>query len=275
MGKRRKVGAGERPVRIDSHVHGDPTSYRGSAAAYVKRMRTEGIDAVLLIAEAEQCVKGVRKFGDFIIPVAWAMLDQMDARDLRGDIERYLDLGCKGIKFIRPYYPYSDERYWPLYDAVSRRGAVAVFHTGYLVFEGIEARPIQFKHMRAAEIDTVARRFGDLKILMAHFSNPWWEEAWKVSWSRKNVYADLSGGTAIRRSLGMWSEMFAPNGRLMTDSVRKLCFGTDTRYFHSGGHRFGAYIEFYESLLDRIGAPPGLRRGVWAGTLQKLFGLRR
>jgi predicted TIM-barrel fold metal-dependent hydrolase len=203
------------------------------------------------------------------------MLDELEGRDLRGDIERYMDRGCLGIKFIRPYHPYGDERYWPLYEAIERRGAVAVFHTGYLAFTGREARPIEFKHMRAAEIDTVARRFPDLKILMAHFSNPWWEEAWKVSWSRPNVYADLSGGTAIRRSLAMWSETFAPNGQLLADSVAKLCFGSDTSYFHPGVHGFGPYIEFYERLLERIAAPAALRRGVWAGTLLKLFGLQR
>jgi len=265
----------DRPLRIDSHVHGDPTSYRGRASSYVQRMRREGIDGVLLIAEGEQCVKGVERFGDFIIPVAWAMLDQAQARDLRGAIERHLDRGCLGIKFIRPHYPYGDERYWPLYDIIEQRGAVAVFHTGYLAFEGREARPIQFRHMRAAEIDTIARRFPDLKILMAHFSNPWWEEAWKVSWSKPNVYADLSGGTAIRRSLAMWSETFAPDGELMADSVAKLCFGSDTHFFHPGEHGVQPYIDFYERLLERIQAPPALRQGVWAGHLLKLFGLKR
>jgi hypothetical protein len=37
---------------------------------------------------------------------------------------------------------------------------------------------------------------------------------WKIAWSVPNVYADLCGGTAIYRSLTMWTEMFAPNGRL-------------------------------------------------------------
>ena len=275
MSKRARTEAGERPLRIDSHAHGDPTAYRGSAAAYVRRMRREGIDGVLLIADGEQCVRGVGKFGEFIIPVAWAMLRELGTRDLRGEIERNLDRGCLGIKFIAPHYPYADERYWHLYDVVEQRGAVAVFHTGYLGFTSREPRPIQFKHMRAAEIDAIARRYPDLKILMAHFSNPWWEEAWKVSWTRKNVYADLSGGTAIRRSLAMWSETFAPNGQLMADSVEKLCFGSDTHYFHGGEHQFQPYIEFYEKLLERIQAPPSLRRKVWGGTLRKLFGLKR
>ena len=87
---------------------------------------------------------------------------------------------------------YSDERYWPLYEILLQRKAVAVFHTGYLGFSGTEPEipPIEMADMRAAHIDAVARRFPTLKIVMAHFSNPWWEEAWKVSWSNPNVYAD-------------------------------------------------------------------------------------
>ena len=45
--------------------------------------------------------------------------------------------------------------------------------------------------MRPAAIDCLSRRHPDLKILMAHYGNPWWEEAWKITWSSPNVYADL------------------------------------------------------------------------------------
>ncbi len=129
-------------------------------------------------------------------------------------------------------------------------------------------------NMRAARVDAITRRFPNLKILMAHFSNPWWEEGWKVSWTRKNVYADLSGGTAYKRSLLMWGETFAPNGDLMEGSVRKLVFASDTRYLQGGDHGFAPYIEFYEKLLDRINAPKRLRKLVWGQTAQKLFGVR-
>ena len=32
--------------------------------------------------------------------------------------------------------------------------------------------------------------------------------------SNNNIYADLSGGTAYQKSMSMWKEMFAPNGKL-------------------------------------------------------------
>ena len=83
-----------------------------------------------------------------------------------------------------------------------------------------------------------------------------------------------SGGTAIARSLNMWAETFAPNGKLMEASLKKLLFASDVRYLYAGRHGFQPYIDFYEKLLDRIGAPARLRHAVWAGTAKKLFGVR-
>jgi len=255
---------------IDGHVHGDVRRFRGSPAAYVRKIRRAGIHAVALIETAEEVLLARRRFGDFVIPVPRVKMHSCT----RGEIERLLDAGCPGIKFIAPRHPYSDQRSWPLYDAIEKRRAVAVFHTGYLGFGGREDPPVSMAHMRAAEVETVCRRFPDMKTIMAHFSNPWWEEAWKVSWSRANVYADLSGGTAFRRSLAMWAETFAPDGRLMADSLSKLTFASDVSYFHGRAHGFGPYLDFYQALLDRIGAPARLRRAVWGGTVARLFGVR-
>ena len=256
--------------RIDGHVHGNPADFKGSAADYVRKMRRLGLSAAVLIEEGAVALAAARRFGDFIIPVARVRMD----RSSPAEIDRWLAAGCRGIKFIAPLRPYSEKRYWPLYRAVDRRGAVAVFHTGYLGLDAGEMRLINMQHMRAAEIDLIARRFPGLRMVMAHFSNPWWEEAWKVSWSNPNVYADLSGGTALRRSMLMWRETFAPNGELMENSLRKLIFASDKVYFNGGESRVPAHIEFYEKLLDAVKAPPDLRARVWGGTARELFGLK-
>ncbi len=265
--------------RIDAHTHSRPyadIAYRGSASAYVRKMRKAGIDAIVLLGPGAACQKAVRKFGDFVIPVAMYRLREFPRQDLRKDMACWLDRGFAGIKFIAPLHPYSDERYWPLYQLVAEHKAAAVFHTGYLGFGEAEPEipPIEMANMRAAHVDAVGRRFPTLKVLMSHFSNPWWEEAWKVSWSRPNIYADLSGGTAFRRSLNMWAETFAPDGRLMQDSLSKLCFASDVAYLHNGPHQFAPYIDFYQKLLDRLNAPARLRRLVWAGNARKLFGIK-
>ena len=93
--------------------------------------------------------------------------------------------------------------------------------------------------------------------------------------SDPNVYADMSGGTAYRRDLTMWQQTFAPNGQLIEAALAKLCFGSDTMFLHNGPHGFAPYIEFYQKLLDRLDAPPPLRKKVWAGNIVKLFRLGR
>lgn len=254
-------------MRIDCHVHGDPNKV-SDPSAYVDACRARGIEAVVLIEPLERCLRAVERFGDFVIPVAWI---DMDTAGVQG-VEDSICAGCKGIKFIAPAVPYSDERYWPMYARLEALGMPAVFHTGYLGFSGREERPVHMEAMRAAQIDAIARRFPDLTILMAHFSNPWWEEAWKVSWSNKNVYADLSGGTALHRSTQMWAEMFAPDGQLLESSVKKLCFGSDVRYLE-GEHHFAPYLAFYDRLFDRIGLADELKERVNRGNARTIFGL--
>jgi len=256
-------------MRIDAHVHGDPGSFEGDCAAYVASCRERGIEAAVLIEPLDTCLEAVKKFGDFIIPVARVDMNRAGA----AEVDTCLDAGCRGIKFIRPAAPYADPRYWPLYEEIEQRGAVAVFHTGYLGFRAREDPPIHMEHMRAAQVEAVARRFPELKILMAHFSNPWWEEAWKVSLSTKHVYADLSGGTAILRATRMWAEMFAPDGQLLEASIGKLCFASDTGVFVEGHFPFERYIAFYDRIFAAIGLSPDLRERVNRGNIRSLFGL--
>lgn len=255
-------------MRIDSHAHGDPAQWTEAPELYIDQMRQAGIDRLLLIANLECCREGMKRFGDFVIPVFTVEMDRAGVRE----IEEGIHAGCKGVKFIKPRVPYSDERYWSLYETLEKLGVPAVFHTGYLMmFEKREMHPIHMEHMRAAEICAISRRFTDLKILMAHFSNPWWEEAWKVSTSCPNVYVDLSGGTAFRRAIRMWAEMYAPDGTLLSESISKLCFGTDTHYFHELPHKFGTYITFYDKLFDAIGLDAAMREQVNSGNIRKLF----
>jgi predicted TIM-barrel fold metal-dependent hydrolase len=261
----------ERRMRIDCHVHGDPDGFKGNAKEYVAECRERGVEAVVLIESLERCLKAVKKFGSFVIPVARITMDACSPNEIAEAVKA----GCRGIKFIRPSAPYADERYWPLYEKLEALGSVAVFHTGYLWMNGREMKPVWMEHMRAAQVEVVSRRFTDLRILMSHYSNPWWREAWKVSWTKDNIYADLSGGTAIHCSAAMWADMFAPDGELFEPSIRKLCFGSDVPYFVKDKYHFESYIAFHEKIFDRIGLSKELREVVNRGNVQKLFGLKR
>lgn len=264
-------------MRIDSHAHG-AWGWKPAPASlpeYVAECRRRGIEKIVLIQAEKELFDAFDRCPDFIIPVAQVNIDAV-APD---EISRLVERGALGIKFIGPMHSYGDDRYFPLYERINRLGATVVFHTGYLMvglFDGAcrfgrKESLIDITHMRPASIDRVVRGFPDLKILMAHFGNPWWEETWKMISTHRNVYADLSGGTAYRRSLLMWSEMFAPDGSLDAASAGKLCFGSDTSYFIEGEFGFERYIQFYGKLYDRARMPPDLREAIDSGNCLRLF----
>ena len=256
-------------MRIDAHVHGDFSKLTGSPQNYIEKCRAKGIERILLIEDPEPTMEAYRAMPEFIIPVPWVDIDRVTPRE----INEILDGGAAGIKFIDPQFSYGDTRYDPLYAAIEAKGKVVMFHTGYLatgVFR--KSRPTDITLMRPAAIDSMCRRHPSLKILMAHYGNPWWEEAWKITWSNPNVYAELSGGTAFKRSLSMWSEVFAPNGVLDEESLGKVLFATDVRVFIEN-EGFEPYFQFYDRLFAAVGASKAMREQVNRGNAIRLFGL--
>lgn len=80
--------------------------------------------------------------------------------------------------------------------------------------------------------------------------------------SNKNIYADFSGGTAYRKSMNMWLEMFAPNGELDIQAVSKLCYGSDASMFFPDDFSYLPLLEFYERFYDALNLPEDIRRKI-------------
>ena len=237
-----------------------------SPAQFIKQHHSLGVEKLFLLDSPEIAFEYKRIFGDFIIPIPGVDMDKC----VPADIEALFTRGARGIKFIGPLHSYGDSRYFPLYDVIRKHRGLAMFHTGFLAVEifnpgGLHARNdyLDITHMRPAAIDRVARAFPDLKILMAHFGNPWWEETWTVLKSHKNVYAELSGGTAKTRSMVMWQRIFAPGGKLHAESASKLCFGTDGSSFAPDHYKdLKRMTDFYERLYEALRLPEEIRRKI-------------
>ncbi|KHK96613.1 amidohydrolase [Microbacterium mangrovi] len=132
--------------------------------------------------------------------------------------------GVRGFKFhptLQGFDP-SDDRHYPLYEAIRDAGAVALFHTGQT---GIGAgtpggHGLRLGLSNPILLDAVAADFPDLQIVMAHPSVPWQDEALSVATHKSNVWIDLSG----------WSPKYFPAelvryaGSILKDRV---LFGTD------------------------------------------------
>ncbi len=282
-------------MRIDSHAHGAHaetdkngrlcrpvvSAWRNAGgrlpAERIAAHNARGVEAVLLLDPVDIVFELKRDFGDFALASPQVEMDRTSPEEIAAIFDR----GARGIKFIAPERPYGDHRYLPLYETVRDCRGLAVFHTGYLghgLYEPgcIYERPFfpRITDMRPAELDRISRVLPDLKILMAHFGNPWWEEAWTLLKSGRNIFADFSGGTAIGKPMGMWKELFAPNGRVNHKVVSKLCYGSDVSLFVPDDFAYQDFMDFHDALYDGLKLPEEIRQRIDRGNIQELTSRR-
>jgi hypothetical protein len=99
------------------------------------------------------------------------------------------ELGLKGIKLLPMYagfYP-QDEALNPLWEYATEHQLPVLLHTGTTF---VAQAPLDCTLPR--HIDIVARRFPQVKIIMAHLSHPYEGECVVVIRKHPNVYADIS-----------------------------------------------------------------------------------
>jgi predicted TIM-barrel fold metal-dependent hydrolase len=171
----------------------------------------------------EEIAEQAAKNSDIMIP--FASIDpakgKLGARQARNLIRDY---GIKGFKFhptMQGFYP-NDRSAYVLYEAIAEAGAIALFHTGQTaVGAGMPGgMGMRLKYSNPMHVDDVAADFPEMKIVLAHPSFPWQEEALSVATHKPNVYIDLSG----------WSPKYFP--AILVKYVNsllknKVLFGSD------------------------------------------------
>lgn len=200
-------------------------------AAYYRERR---IAAVIFPVDAER-ETGFRRYSnddvaricaenaDILIP--FASIDpwkgKMAVREARRLVAEY---GVRGFKFhptMQGFFP-NDRMAYPLYEAIQDAGAIALFHTGQTgVGSGMRGgMGMRLKYSNPMHVDDVAADFPDLRIVLAHPSFPWQDEALAVCQHKPNVYIDLSG----------WSPKYFPEILVKyANSLlkKKMLFGSD------------------------------------------------
>ncbi|MEU8529876.1 amidohydrolase family protein [Streptomyces sp. NPDC048629] len=171
----------------------------------------------------EEIAEAAAENPDVIIP--FAGIDPYKGKAAVRQIRRLVEeFGVRGFKFhpnIQAFRP-DDRMAYPLYEAIEDAGAIAVFHTGQT---GIGAGApggggIRLKYSNPMHVDDVAADFPGMRIILAHPSFPWQDEALAVATHKPNVYIDLSG----------WSpKYFPPQLVRYADSLLqdKVLFGSD------------------------------------------------
>ena len=115
-------------------------------------------------------------------------------REARRLVEEY---GVRGFKFhpsLQGFAP-DDHVAYPLYEAIEELGVPALFHTGQTgIGAGLPGGGgIRLRYSNPMLVDDVAVDFPELRIILAHPSFPWQDEALAVATHKRYVYIDLSG----------------------------------------------------------------------------------
>ena len=212
-------------------AHGNRQPTIDETAAYY---RERAMAAVVFTVDAEhatghprianeEVAESCAAHPDTLIP--FASIDphkgRAGVREARRLAERY---GVRGFKFhpsLQGFAP-DDRLAYPLYEAIEELGAVALFHTGQTgIGAGVRAGGgIRLKYSNPMLVDDVAVDFPDLRIILAHPSFPWQDEALAVATHKQHVHIDLSG----------WSPKYFPPqlvryaNTLLQD---KVLFGSD------------------------------------------------
>jgi uncharacterized protein len=191
-------------------------------ACVVFPVDTELSDGVAPVPN-EEVAEAARRHPDVLIPFASidphrGAVGVAAARRLIGEF------GVRGFKFhpsTQGFYP-SDRLAYPLYEVIADAGLPALFHTGQTgIGAGVRGGGgIRLKYSNPMYVDDVAVDFPDLKIVLAHPSFPWQDEALAVALHKPLVYIDLSG----------WSPKYFPPQLIQYANTLlkdKVLFGTD------------------------------------------------
>ena len=159
------------------------------------------------------------------IMIAFASIDPMRGAEAVEEAKRLVASGgIRGLKLHPPlqqFFP-NDRAAYPLYEVFANAGLPVLFHTGHSgIGTGMPGGGgVRLKYGNPMHVDDVAVDFPELKIILAHPSFPWQEEAISVCLHKPTVYIDLSG----------WSPKYFPPILIQYANTllkHKMLFGSD------------------------------------------------
>ena len=170
----------------------------------------------------EEVLAAAREHPDVLIP--FASVDPHKGKLGVREVHQLIEAGARGFKFhpnTQAFWP-NDQNNYPLYEPIAEAGLIALFHSGTT---GIGAGMpggggVHLKYSNPMCVDDVAADFPELKIILAHPSFPWQDEALAIAVHKPNVYIDLSG----------WSPKYFPENLIRytnTQLKHKMLFGSD------------------------------------------------
>lgn len=209
---------------------------------------------------------------DRIIPLAFVRFG-VDPVDL---IDRRIEQGFKGFKTAAPRANYDDPSFFPFYDKIEKYNVPILFHLGILMRHPNDpVEDINNNRMRPVYLDTIARAFPKIRIIGAHFGNPWFEEAGMTARWNANIWFDFSGSLFKKktpeqlRQLLWWDKPGNYyHGHEGKHPFEKVIFGTDVAY-----ERMEDVMNDYRNFCDEVGMEEKYRKKIFGENAAEIFGL--
>ena len=176
-----------------------------------------------------------------------------DRTDLFTMEERIRDGAVRGIKLYPGYdrYAINDPSLETVFRIAAKHDVPVMIHTG-----DTYSKHAKVRHAHPLLVDDVAVDYPDVKFVMCHLGNPWFQDAAEVLYKNDNVYADISGLT-----LGEFSYDFERYMAMrvrdmimyMGDPGKQLMYGSDWPLVRMGPYvKFLADLEFSGEALENI-----------------------
>ena len=176
-------------------------------------------DSVGIDGDDEVTARAVAKYPDKLVGFACVDPRMPNYMDLL--VHATQDLKLKGVKFGPIYNGVSllDPRLVPLYEYLQRNNLPLTMHMGTTY-----GRLAPIDYGRPLDVDTIATRYPDLKMIMAHMAHPWHEECIVVARKQPNVYCEVSA--LFYRPWQFYNILIAAQEYTITHR-NKIFWGTD------------------------------------------------
>jgi uncharacterized protein len=182
--------------------------------------------------------------------------------DLFAMEERIRDGVVRGIKLYPGYEPYAinDPSLESVFRIAAKYDVPVMIHTG-----DTYSKTAKIRNAHPLLVDDVAVDYPDVRFIMCHLGNPWFNDAAEVLYKNDNVYADISGLVLgdftyefERYMLQRVKDMIAYMGH----PERQLLYGSDWPLV-----RMGPYVKF----LNDLDLPQDQKEAIAWKTAARLF----
>lgn len=262
---------------IDCHVHlndytEDPTrSLADCSKALFEAMDSAGVmHAVVLTSykvtphrpSVEQIIEFFSDNPRITLVEGLRWRNDATKTDLFSLEERIRDHLVKGIKLYPGYdgYAINDPSLEAVFRIAAKYDVPVMIHTG-----DTYAKTAKVRQAHPLLVDDVAVDYPDVKLVICHLGNPWFQDTAEVLYKNDNVYADISGLTLgdfeyefERYMLTRVKDMIS----YMGDPGKQIMFGTDWPLVGMGK---------YSKFLDNLDLKEESRENIRWKTAARLF----